>query len=87
MKRQDSPMESAHAAPRCQAKSKRSGQTCRCAAMRGKRVCRMHGGKSRPLHGPAHGRYKHGLFTCEAIADRRMLREVLGEARETLASF
>lgn len=33
-------------APRCQAKSKRSGRPCRNPAVRGKRVCRMHGGKS-----------------------------------------
>ena len=33
-------------APRCQAKSKRSGVQCRKAAMRGKRVCRTHGGAS-----------------------------------------
>ena len=33
-------------APRCQAKAKHSQQQCRKAAMRGKRVCRVHGGKS-----------------------------------------
>ena len=32
---------------RCQAKSKRSGLQCRKAAMRGKRVCRTHGGTSK----------------------------------------
>ena len=33
-------------APRCQAKSKRSGIQCRRAAMRGMQVCRTHGGAS-----------------------------------------
>lgn len=33
-------------APRCQAKSKRSGVQCRKAAIRGKQVCRTHGGAS-----------------------------------------
>ena len=33
-------------APRCQAQSKRSKQQCRKAAIRGKRVCRIHGGLS-----------------------------------------
>ena len=33
-------------APRCQAKSKRSGLQCRKATMRGKSVCRAHGGAS-----------------------------------------
>jgi hypothetical protein len=32
--------------PRCQARSKRSGEQCRKAAMRGKTVCRTHGGAS-----------------------------------------
>ena len=31
---------------RCRAKSKRSGEQCRKAAMRGKKVCRTHGGAS-----------------------------------------
>ena len=33
-------------APRCQAQSKRSKQQCRKAAIRGKQVCRVHGGAS-----------------------------------------
>ncbi|MHA7852521.1 HGGxSTG domain-containing protein [Roseovarius sp.] len=33
-------------AARCQARSKRSGQQCAKAAMRGKSVCRTHGGAS-----------------------------------------
>ena len=33
-------------APRCQAQSKRSKQQCRKAAIRGKQVCRIHGGAS-----------------------------------------
>ena len=32
--------------PRCQAKSKRSKQQCRKAAVRDKQVCRIHGGAS-----------------------------------------
>ena len=32
--------------PRCQAKSKRTKQQCRSPAIRGKRVCRIHGGRS-----------------------------------------
>ena len=32
---------------RCQARSKRSAEQCRKAAMRGKRVCRTHGGTSK----------------------------------------
>jgi hypothetical protein len=32
--------------PRCQAKAKRTGQQCLRPALRGKRVCRFHGGAS-----------------------------------------
>jgi hypothetical protein len=37
------PMQSAHDAARCGAKSKRTGKPCRAPAVRGCRVCRMHG--------------------------------------------
>ena len=33
-------------APRCQARSKRSQEQCKKAAVRGKQVCRIHGGAS-----------------------------------------
>jgi len=33
-------------APRCQARSKRSQEQCKKAAVRGKQVCRVHGGAS-----------------------------------------
>ncbi|MDA8913462.1 hypothetical protein N9I66_11170 [Pseudomonadales bacterium] len=32
--------------PRCQAKSKRTKRQCRSPAIRGKRVCKVHGGRS-----------------------------------------
>ncbi len=70
--------------PRCQARSKRSTEQCRKAAMRGKRVCRTHGGMST---GPktAAGRAKcakaktiHGRETREK---RRMRADKLRELR------
>ena len=36
------PMQSAHDAPRCKAKSKRTRKPCRAPAVRSYRVCRMH---------------------------------------------
>ena len=35
-----------HSCNQCTAKSKRSGSRCRAPALKGKSVCRMHGGKS-----------------------------------------
>jgi hypothetical protein len=42
----------------------------------------MHGGRS--LSGTAHGRYRHGLATREAIAMRRYLAALVRDAREML---
>ena len=39
------PMHKDHAAPRCTAKSKRTGKRCRAPAVRGWKVCRMHGAR------------------------------------------
>ncbi len=57
----------------CQAKSKRTGQQCRAAAMKGKRVCRAHGGLStgpRTPEGRARcGRTVHGNSIRKARAE------------------
>jgi hypothetical protein len=59
----------------------RIGGHCRQPAMKNGR-CRLHGGKS--LSGKAHGRYRHGLRTKEAIKSQRQLNNLLKEARELL---
>lgn len=58
--------------PRCHART-RSGATSRSAAVRGKRVCRMHGGAkgAGAPSGPANGMWKHGLETREAVRLRQ----------------
>jgi len=65
-------------APRCQAQSKRSKQQCRKAAIRGKQVCRIHGGKST---GP---RTEQGRKRCAEAKtvdgwDTRKIREIRAE--------
>jgi len=70
------PMQSAHNAPRCKAKSKRSGKRCKAPAVRGKAVCRMHGAKAGAPTGPAHGRYVHGERTG-AVERLRFLAQLL----------
>lgn len=80
----DNPMQSAHAAPRCRAKSKRSGEKCKAPAVRGKRVCRMHGARAGAPKGSGHGNYKHGGRTNEAINRRRALRLLMSLSRDTI---
>ena len=58
-------------APLCQARTKR-GTACRCPAMKGKRACRVHGGKSPGApKGQQNGNWRHGGDTGEATALRR----------------
>jgi hypothetical protein len=69
-----------NAAPRCGAKTKRSGERCRGPAIRGKRVCRMHGAGGGAPKGQRNGNYKNGASTKEAIAlvrDLSMLARLL----------
>ncbi len=57
------PMQSAHDAPRCKAKSKRTGNPCRAPAVRGCRVCRMHGARGGAPTGERNGNYRDGTRT------------------------
>ena len=70
---------------RCSARSRRSGMQCKGPAVRGKRVCRMHGGKSpgAPL-GERNGRYKHGKQTKAAIEARKETRDLIRDIRRLL---
>ena len=65
-------------APRCQART-RAGMSCRSHAVRGKRVCRMHGGAagSGAPTGERNGKFKHGRWSIEARADRAAAHALL----------
>jgi hypothetical protein len=72
------------ASSRCGAKTRSSG-SCRSPAVRGKSRCRMHGGA--PGSGAPGGNQnarRHGLFTGDAIAERKQIEALLGEARKLL---
>ena len=72
------------ASPRCGART-RSGGSCRSPAVSGRRRCRMHGGA--PESGAPRANQnarKHGLFTRDAIAERRQIQVLLAEARKLL---
>ena len=75
------------ASPRCGAKT-RCGGSCRSPAVRGRRRCRMHGGA--PGSGAPRGNQnarQHGLFTRDAIAERKRIQALLGEARKFLQAM
>jgi len=67
------PMQSAHDAPRCTAKSKRTGQPCKAPAVRGWSVCRMHGARGGAKAGAAHPNWKHGGRSANAVALRKLV--------------
>ena len=72
------------ASPRCGAKT-RSGGACRSPAVHGNKRCRMHGGAPGSGAPTANqNAWKHGLFTRDAIAERRQMQALLGEARKLL---
>ena len=72
------------ASRRCGAKT-RSGGACRSPAVHGKKRCRMHGGAlGSGAPRPNQNARKHGLFTRDAIAERRQIQALLVEARKLL---
>lgn len=71
------------ASPRCQARTK-SGKSCRSPAVKGKRVCRSHGGapgSGGPL-GERNGAYRHGNHTKDALALKRQASRLLKALRK-----
>lgn len=72
------------ASPRCGAKT-RSGHACRAPAVNGEMRCRMHGGAN-GTGAPAENENarKNGMFTREAIAERKRMQALLREALRVL---
>lgn len=77
MKKNDAnPMQRAHAAPRCTARSKRSGERCKNPAVKGWRVCRMHGAGGGHGPGKVNPAYKHGMRSREWVELRKEIGEM-----------
>ncbi|SMC69227.1 hypothetical protein SAMN06295998_103488 [Primorskyibacter flagellatus] len=72
-----------HRAPRCSAKSKRTGLPCRSPAVRGWAVCRMHGAGGGANPGKAHPNYQHGERSRESAAIRAFVNALAREGRDT----
>jgi hypothetical protein len=82
MKHDDNPMSKAHAAPRCTATSKRTGERCKGPAVTGWRVCRCHGAGGGHPAGKDHPSWRHGMRSREWTDTRAEINELVREARE-----
>lgn len=77
MEKSDYPMDTGL----CGAKT-RFGGRCRLPGMKNGR-CRFHGGKS--LSGVLHGRYKHGMYTKEALEERRRFSAFMRDVKSVIS--
>jgi len=75
-----------HLSRRCLARCKRTGLPCQAPAMANGR-CRMHGGKSTGAPKGNKNALKHGMHTKEALMEKKVVREVIKQAQETLKQF
>jgi hypothetical protein len=82
MKNDDNPMSKAHAAPRCTATSKRTGERCKGPSVRGWTVCRFHGARGGHPPGKDHPSYRHGMRSAEWIEMRKEINELVRWERE-----
>ena len=75
------PMQKAHDAPRCGAKTRR-GTPCQSPIVRGRKRCRMHGGAygSGAPKGNKNA-WKHGLRSKEYLEEKRKGREIIRQMR------
>lgn len=69
-------------APRCHARAKSTGERCRCPAVRGWRVCYVHGAGGGAPCGEKHGRWAGGHRSREADVLRGMVRSLVLMARD-----
>lgn len=84
MKNDTNPMQSAHDAPRCTAKSKRSGVRCKNPAVLGWSVCRMHGARGGHRSGETHPTWVHGARSHNATEVRSVVSGLARFAKSLL---
>lgn len=71
-------------APRCRARSKRTGQLCQAPAVIGWKVCRHHGAGGGAPTGERNGNFKTGNYTREAFALRKDIAALLRQSRDLI---
>jgi hypothetical protein len=72
-------------AARCGARTRR-GAPCQGPAMPNGR-CRMHGGKSPGAPKRGRNAWKNGDYSAEAIALRKLVRQLLSDARDSVERY
>ena len=77
-----SPAQRLRDAPRCRARAKRTGERCKCPAVRGWAVCRVHGAGGGHKAGTSHPQWKHGGSSREMDEMRKTVRELIEEQKE-----
>jgi hypothetical protein len=63
----------------------RSAPKRRAPAVRDWNVCRFHGARGGATKGKRNGMYRHGLYTEEASEERRFIRQLLRQSRQSLS--
>lgn len=77
-------MDLMNSAPRCTARAKRTGFQCQSPAVRGSKVCRMHGAGGGAPIGKQNGNYKHGGNTRSAKRAMAEMRVLVKMCQETI---
>lgn len=67
------PVQRLRDAPRCHARAKSTGERCKCPAVRGWRVCRVHGAGGGHAAGSGHPQWKHGERSQEVVEARLLV--------------
>ena len=83
-KRDDNPIDPVQRlrdAPRCHARAKSTGERCEAPAVRGWRVCRVHGARGGHPAGKAHPSWKHGMRARGWTEERKWLNDLMREVR------
>jgi hypothetical protein len=73
--------------PRCCAKSKGTGKPCGQPAMKGKRVCYYHGGKSPGAPRENKNALKSGYYTKQAVRERKYISEFISLSQEMISTI
>lgn len=74
-------------APRCRAHSKRTNQPCKAPAVKGWRVCYLHGAGGGAPEGKRNGNYRHGGYSKQTKAALASVRGLARMCRETLVGI